>query len=85
MEKVENEVLTLEGRKRLTLSLVDSVDGFSEESINLTIKGIKLKIVGEKLKIINFNKASGSFSCDGTVNEIKFGHKKVPLLKKIFK
>ncbi len=85
MDMVEKEILTLEGRKFLNLTQVSSVDAFSEESIILTVNEIKSKIIGEKLKITNFNKSSGNFSCEGVINEIKFGHKKTPLIKKIFK
>ncbi len=85
MEQVESEILTLEGRNKLTMTLAQSVDEFSEECINLTVKGVKVKISGEKLKIINFNKASGTFSCEGVIEGIKFGGKKTPFLKKIFK
>ena len=85
MENLEKEILTLEGRKRLSLTLVSSVEAFSEECVNLTVKECKLKIIGDKLKIINFNKASGNFSLEGNVRELKFGKGKTSLINKIFK
>lgn len=85
MENLEEEKLVLEGRRNLNISCVESVDGFSEQILNLTVKGCKLKVLGEGLKIINFNQSSGNFSCEGKVNEMRFNYKKQPLLKKIFK
>ena len=85
MESIERQILTLEDRKKLTLTQVSSVDDFSEERINLTINNIKVKVCGEKLKIVNFNKSSGNFCIEGVVDEIKFGSKKTSIIKKIFK
>ena len=65
--------------------MVESVDAFSEQMINLSVKGSKLKILGEKLKISIFNKTLGTFSCEGKVSEIRYGNAKTPFIKKIFK
>lgn len=85
MEEKIYEKLVLDDRKNLTINLVDSVDGFSEQNIFLTVNANKLKISGEKLKITNFNKVNKNFSCEGQINEIKYGGKKTPILKKLFK
>ena len=85
MENLDFEKLILEGRNKLTINGVESVDAFSEQAINLTVKGTRLKIFGEKLKISNFNKGAGSFSCDGKVSEIRYGSQKAPFIKKLFK
>ena len=84
-EKIENITLTLESRKKLSMTGVESVDGFAEQNICLTVSGEKVKILGEKLKIINFNNSTGSLLAEGVVNEIKYGNKKAPLLKRVFK
>lgn len=72
-------------RKRLAMSGVEAVDGFSEQALYLTVSGVKVKITGEKIKITAFNKAAGTLAAEGVFNEIKYGAKKTPLLKRIFK
>ncbi len=83
--QIELDKLVLEGRKRLMMTGVEAVDGFSEQLVNLTVTGCKVKITGEKLKITNYNKTSKSLSVEGLVNEIKYNAKKIPFFKKIFK
>lgn len=85
MENQIDEVLTLESRKKLSMTGVDSVDGFNDQFINLTVLGSKVKVSGEKLKVTSFNEGTGLLAVDGIVNEVKFCCKKVPFLKKIFK
>lgn len=80
-----NSRLELEDRKRLSLTGVQSVDGFSEEVINLTVANSKMKVVGEKIKITSYSKNTGVLSADGVFSEIKYNYKKESLLKKIFK
>ncbi len=82
---VETEKLELVGRSRLSMSGVESVDGFSEQGLNLTVSGVKVKITGEKIKISSYNKSCGTLTAEGLVSEIKYNAKKVPFLKKIFK
>ena len=85
MEIETLEKLILEGRKKLMVEGVESVDSFSEQVLNLTVKGSRLKITGTGLKISSFNKDTGNFSCEGKVAEMKFSCKKTPFIKKIFK
>lgn len=84
---VDNQIntLLLEEKRRLTISGVEGVDGFSDTYINLTIKGEIFRIVGDKLKIISFNKSNGNFVAEGEFKELKFASKHTPLFKKIFK
>lgn len=83
--QLNNDKLEIIGRKRLAMSGVEEVDGFSEQVLNLTVLGNKVKITGEKIKITAFNKATGTLMADGVFNEIKYNAKRVPLLKRIFK
>ena len=83
--QLNNDKLEIIGRKRLAMSGVEAVDGFSEQVLNLTVLGNKVKITGEKIKITAFNKATGTLMADGVFNEIKYNAKKIPLLKRIFK
>ena len=82
---IENEVLTLENQKRIVLTSVLSVDGFSPEILKLTVNGKKVVITGNNIKITSFNKSSGDFRAEGDFVKISYEGKKVPVLKKIFK
>lgn len=79
------EKLTLDGRQHLTLTGVDTVDGFSEQSLKLTVMGSKVFINGENIKISAFNKATGNLIADGNFYEIKYNYKKQPIIKRLFK
>ncbi len=81
----EGEKIILEDRKKLSMSGVSTVDGFSEQCLKLTVSGNKITVFGENLKITAFNKASGNLTAEGVVSEIKYNHKKVPFIKRIFK
>ena len=82
---IEIEKVVLDARKRLTMTGVSSVDGFSEQVLNLTASGSKVRVTGENIKITSYNKATGNLTADGTFLEIKFNQKKAPLLKRLFK
>lgn len=83
--KSENDKLELLGRKRLSMSGVESVDGFTEQTLNLTVAGNKVKISGEGIKITAFNNGTGILCADGNFTEIRYAHKSVPVLKRLFK
>lgn len=82
---LEIDKLVLDGRKRLTMSGVDSVDGFSEQTLKLSVSGNKVVVCGENIKITAFNKNSGALTADGNFFEIKYNKKKAPFVKRIFK
>ena len=84
-EIFENTKFCLENRKRLSLTGVTSVDGFSEKQLNLTLSKDKLKILGENIKITAYNKASGNLSADGTFIEFRFSGANKSIMRKIFK
>ena len=84
-ENNKQEKLVLENRRYLSLNGVDSVDGFSEQLLKLTVNSNKVNISGENIKIASYNKANGYLSAEGTFNEIKYGNKKVPIMKRLFK
>ena len=85
MEEMLNDKLELEGRKRLCMTSVNSVDGYSSQMLNLTVSNCKVRIVGNNINITSFNKSSGSLSAEGDFYEIKYGGKKQPLIKKLLK
>ena len=84
-EQSFEERLILEQRKRLSLSGVESVDGFSDNLLKLSVNKTRVEIKGSGIKITAFNKASGTLNADGDFTEIRFGQNKTPLLKRIFK
>lgn len=81
----EIDKLTLEGRKKLQMSSVEEVDGFSEQSLKLTVSGVKVVVLGENIKITSFNKATGSLTAEGIINEFKYLGAKKSFIKRIFK
>ena len=86
-QQLSNELdkLILDGRKRLQMTGVDAVDGFSEQSLKLSVGGSKVLVSGENIKITAFNKATGNLSADGSCSENKYNDKKKPLRNRIFK
>lgn len=79
------EKLILDARKSVSLTGVETVDGFNEQMLKLTINGSKMQILGENIKINSFNKTSGNLCAQGDFFEIKYFHKKQPIMKRIFK
>ena len=82
---LEQDKVILEGRKKLSMTGVQTVDGFSEQCLRLTVSGNKVIVNGENIKITAFNKSTGNLTAEGVVNEIKYTHKKQPVLKRLFK
>lgn len=82
---INNDKLILDGGKRLSMTNVEAVNGFTDTIINLTVSGKSVKISGNKLKITSYNKGTGNLTCDGEVVEIKFGTVKQSVFKKVFK
>jgi hypothetical protein len=77
-------IVTIEQRKNITVSAVESVVAFSEVKIVLALLGgEKMHVVGTGLKIIGFSKTSGAFSAEGSVTGISYGGKSI--MSKIFK
>ena len=86
MQETANEQkLTLENRKRLTMSGVDSVDSFSDKELKLTVGGDKVLIGGGGVKITAYNKGNGVLTADGKFDSVKYDAKKAPFIKRFFK
>ena len=77
--------LELIGRKKLSMTGVTSVDGFTEQSLKLTVNGSKVIINGENVKVTSYNKANGNLTAEGEISEIKYNTKSRPLVKRLFK
>lgn len=82
---VVEESLTLDKRNKLSMTGVIAVDGFTEQSLKLSVGSGKVFITGENIKITSYNKANGNLSADGKFNQIKYGQEKAPIMKRIFK
>ncbi len=82
---VETDNLVLDGRNKLTMTCVEAVDAFSEQTLKLTVKGNKVTIFGENIKITAYNKNTGNLNAEGDFIEIKYNAKKQPLIKRLFK
>ena len=79
------EKLVLDARKNISLSSVETVDGFNEQMLKLTVNGTKLQILGDNIKITAFNKANGNLCAQGDFYEIRYSRQKQPIVKRIFK
>ncbi|MBE5750592.1 MAG: hypothetical protein E7346_06990 [Clostridiales bacterium] len=81
----ELDKLCLDGRKRLSMSGVETVDSFSDQMLKLTVSANKVIIVGENIKITSYDKDKGQFNAEGNFTEIKYVQKKGSLMKRLFK
>lgn len=82
---LREEKLILDNRNSLFLSGVESVDGFNEQLLKLSVNKSKMHIIGENIKIISYNKANGNLEAKGEIVQIKYLTKKQPIIKRIFK
>lgn len=85
MPENDCEKLLIEGRKKLQMTGVEAVEGFSEQTLKLLVKGSRVVIGGKNIKITAFNKQSGNLSADGEFTEMRFGGEKQSIIKRIFK
>ena len=77
-------IVTIEQKKFLTVSAVESVVAFSEVKIVLALQGnVKMTGVGTGLKITGFSKSTGAFTAEGTVVGVNYGGKS--LVSRLFK
>ena len=76
MQETQKHSVSIEQRKVITISGVESVAAFSEVKIVLVLMGgERMHVVGTGLKITGFLKSSGSFTAEGTVSGISYGGK----------
>lgn len=84
MQEGKISVLTLEQQKKLTLTGVSSVDGFSDTTITLTVGGVRVTIGGARLKVTSFSEGNGNFTATGDFSSIRFGGAK-GFFRRLFK
>lgn len=69
-----NSTITIEKKKSIHVTAVESVISFSEVKIALVLQGgEKLTVVGSELKIVSFSKSNGAFVAEGTVTGVSYG------------
>jgi hypothetical protein len=69
-------IVTIEQKKFLSISAVESVVAFSEVKIVLALAGNnRLTVVGTGLKITGFSKTTGAFTAEGTIIGVSYGGK----------
>ena len=78
------ETALIEQQKKITVTGVASVDGFTPREIRITLEGGRAVIAGENLKIVSFSKANGNFSAIGKIYGIRFFAKHEKLTKRLF-
>lgn len=77
--------LTLINRSNLALSGVEKVIGANENCVHLVVSGDSLSIEGTALHVSKLDVEQGLIVLDGTINTIKYGQRKTPFLKRMFK
>ncbi len=78
-------VLTVESKRRITVSEAKEVLAFSDKEIRLKLKdGSTLNIYGENLKITAFDDGSGLFSANGNFGGAKYKQSASTIVKKVF-
>lgn len=73
---MENHVLSIDNRERLTVTAVKDVATFNEEKVMIVLAQGNLEIKGEKLNIQKLDLAEGKVSINGSINSAVYTHKK---------
>lgn len=85
MENSEQHIVTVENRKRITATQIESVDQFSPTQLVLSYAGGKIVVAGSSMKITSFSKAGGTLTAAGTINSVKYQQKGTGLRQKLFR
>lgn len=81
----ENDLVTIEQQRKITLSNIGSVISLSDRQIILSSSGGKIVIQGENLKINGFSESTGNFCASGIILSLTFKGKTDTLKNKLFK
>nr|WP_316614457.1 YabP/YqfC family sporulation protein [uncultured Ruminococcus sp.] len=65
-------ILTLDNRKLLTLSGVEDVSGFDEQTINVKLSDATLVVKGSGLHISKLSLESGDVVIDGLITSLQY-------------
>ena len=78
-------LLTIESKRRLTVTQAKEVISFSDKEIKLSLKdGGVLTVYGDNLKITCFDDANGNFTAVGVISATKYKEKAQTFIKKVF-
>lgn len=72
MEEYGKHILSVEGRKKLTLEGVQHVGSFDEQEITLDTNMGYLKLKGEGMHITHLNLDAGSLVVEGYINGLEY-------------
>ena len=78
------ESALIEQQKKITMTGVSAVDGFTSREIRIMFENGRAVISGEDLKIVSFSKSNGNFSAVGRIAGIRFFAKHEKLTKRLF-
>ncbi len=81
----EEQSVLIENQKKITLSGVLSIEGFTTQQIILELVSGKIIVFGSNLKIAGFTKSGGQFVAIGNIKGMRFCNKQDKLLKRILK
>lgn len=84
-KKFSESVLTITNQQKLSLTGVEKVFSTSDNKVILSVGGNALKVSGQKLEVEKLDVENGILKLNGLVEELKFDHKKTPILKRLFK
>lgn len=73
---MENHILNIEGRERLTVTEVADVKSFNEENVLIVLKKGGLMIKGERLHIQKLDLVEGKVIVNGYINSMTYTEKK---------
>ena len=68
----KQHLLTLENRSLLTLTGVEDVSGFDEQTINIRTADMSLVVKGEALHISRLSLDTGDVVIDGQINSLQY-------------
>ena len=68
----KQHLLTLENRSLLTLTGVEDVSGFDEQTINIRTAEMSLVVKGEALHISRLSFDTGDVVIDGQINSLQY-------------
>lgn len=82
----EIHTLLIEEQKRIKITSVAEVNGFSDKEIRVSlVGGIKISVGGCAMKITHFQKESGNFIAEGEILSVKYHGSGGSFLKRLVK
>lgn len=85
---IKKHSLILENRNELSVSGVDEVLGFNDETVTLVTQLGRLIVSGDKLHISHFSQETGELHLDGRIDSLRYTEDKKPqgsLISRLFR